>query len=114
MKQIGQSVINNHLFLKKVSKSKSIRKLRRLLRLATNEELFSIVEIAFNILKGHFNLTNKQKQRLIPYANVVRKISRSRSHKGLKKVLQSGEGLSFLPALLAPVIIEAFRAIKNG
>jgi hypothetical protein len=81
------------------------------LRLATNEELFSIIEIAFNILKGQFNLNNRQKLKIIPQINLVRKISRVRSQRGLKTVLQTGGGLAILPALIAPILIEALRLI---
>lgn len=112
MKPVGQSVLQNHLFLKKIVTTKSDRKRRRLLRLATNEELFSIIEIAFNILKGKFKLSNRQKVKLIAHADLVRKISRARSKRGLKSALQTGG--SILPALIAPILIEAFRLLKNG
>ena len=111
MKFIGQSVIANKTFLKKIASTKSDRKRHRLLRLASNEELLSIIEIAFNILKGQFNLNKRQKLKLIPHVNLVRKISRARSQRGLKSVLQKGGGLSILPALITPILIEALRLI---
>ena len=113
MKPIGQSIFNNHLFLKKLSFTKSDRKRRQLLRLATNEELLAIIEIALNILKGRFELSPKQKYQLLPYASTIRQISRAKTPKGIKKVLQTGGGLSILPALIAPVIVEIIRSLSS-
>ena len=110
----GQSVLNNHTFLKRIATTKSERKKRRLLRLATNEELLSIIEIAYNVLKGRFILKTRQKHKIIPYAHVIRKISRARSPEGLRKIVQRGEGFATLPLLIAPVIFEAIRFLKNG
>ena len=85
----------------------------RLPRLATDSELFAIIECAFNILKGRFNLTTRQRNRLVPHLNTLRKIGRSRSRRGLKSVLQKGRWLGLLPALLTLIFIEALKLIKT-
>jgi hypothetical protein len=110
---VGASVINNYLFLKKLSSSKSSKKRLRLLRLATSDELFAIIESAYNLLKARFNLTPRQKKRLIPHLEVLRRLGRSRSDRGVRTLLQKGGGLGALPAILTPILIEAFRLI-NG
>lgn len=110
---VGQSVLNNILFLKKITKSKSDKKRQQLLRLATSEELFSIVESAYNLLKSRFKLTARQRHRIVPHLAVLRKIGRSRSQRGVRRLLQRGGGLGALPAILTPILIEAFRLI-NG
>uniref|UniRef100_A0A183C7L2 Integrase catalytic domain-containing protein n=1 Tax=Globodera pallida TaxID=36090 RepID=A0A183C7L2_GLOPA len=45
------------------------------------EELLTLVEICLNILNGSFCLTNKQKQKIAPFANFIRKLARARSEK---------------------------------
>jgi hypothetical protein len=56
---------------------------------------------------SNFNLTPKQKKRLQPYAGLVRKLARVRSEKAARKIVrQTGRG-AILPALLAPILIEA-------
>lgn len=108
--KIGENIINNMKFLKLLSKTKSERKKKRLLRLATDQELFSIIECAFNILKGKFKLTSRQKHRLIPHLDIVRNIGRVRTNRGIKRIIQKGNG-SFLPAILVPILIEAAKQI---
>ena len=89
MHKIGQNILNNHIFLKKLAKTSSDRKRTRLLRLATSEELLSIIEIAYNILKNRFPLTKRQRSLLIPHADIIRKIGRVRTERGVKKVIQT-------------------------
>jgi hypothetical protein len=114
MPRIGKSIIDNFIFLKKLTKTKSDQKRRRLLRLATDSELLSIIESAYNILKGRFQLTTRQRHRILPYIEVIRNIGRVRSSRGAKRVIQRGAGLAVLPAILTPILIEAFRFIKNN
>lgn len=109
---IGNSVCQNLKFLKLLAKTKSERKRRSQLRLATTSELLSIVEIALNVIKGRFNLTTKQKNRLLPHVEFVRNLGRARSEKGAKKILQRGGGI-LLAALITPVIIEAIRLLTS-
>ena len=110
---VGTSVLKNYIFLKKLSASKSDRKRLRLLRLATSDELFAIIESSYNLLKARFKLTPRQKRRLIPHLEVLRKLGRSRSDRGVRRLLQRGGGLGALPAILTPILIEAFRLL-NG
>jgi len=111
---IGQSVIDNLLFLKKITKSKSLKKQSRYLKLATDSELLAIIECAYNILKGRITLTKRQKNRLIPHIEIIRQIGRSRTSKGIKKVLQRGGGIGILPALLTPILIEAISSLRSS
>jgi hypothetical protein len=114
MPTISQSVLDNLLFLKKITKTKSPKNRQRYLKLATTNELLSIIECAYNILKGRFNLTSRQKSRLFPQIEIVRRIGRTRSSRGLHTILQKGGGLAVLPALLAPIIIEAIRLVNSN
>lgn len=114
MKRVGESVLKNYSFLKKITSTKSDKKRKRLLRLATPEELFAIIETAFNLVKSHFKLSPRQRTRLIPHVSVLRKIAATRSQRGVKRIIQSGGGFAALPAILTPILIEAFHLLKNG
>jgi hypothetical protein len=114
MPRIGQNIFKNYSFLQKIAKTKSSNKQKRLLRLATNLELFSIIEAAHNILKGRFNLTKRQTARLLPHIESVRKIGRSRTERGARQVLQRGGGIGAVAAILTPILIEVLKQIKSN
>lgn len=106
---IGPLILNNYGFLKKVARTRSNKKRRKLLNNITENELLAIVDIASNILNSNFKLKNYQKLKLVPFADIIRKLARKRSFSGTKKLInQTGEGaLGFLIPLLAPVLTEA-------
>lgn len=115
--KITPLIYDNIGFLKSLAKTKSINKRKQLLRKATTSQLLSLVEISLNIVKERFRLTTKQKNRLLPYADFVRKLSRVRSERAAKTVVQKGSGLSVYPPLLIPIILDVARNIltkKNG
>ena len=109
---IGSNVCQNINFLKILARTRSIRRQKKLLRLASTNELLSIVEVALNIIKGRFNLTTRQKNRLVPFADFVRSLSRVKSEKGARKILQRGSEIP-IAALITPVILEALRLLSN-
>jgi hypothetical protein len=113
MKRVGQIILDNFDFLNKLIKTKSTTKRQKILKLATTQELLSLIEAAYNILKGRFELTARQRSRLIPHIAVLRKLGRSRSERGAKHILQKGGGLTIIPAIITPILIEAFRLIQN-
>lgn len=108
---IGQVVHDNIDFLRALAKTKSERKRRRLLRHAGAEQLLSLIEICLNILCSRFHLTTRQKKRLMPHADFIRRLSRKRTERGARKVLnQKGNGAGGLfAALLTPIILEIAR-----
>ena len=111
--KIGENICNNFYFLKKLSKSKSELKRRRILRAATNSELLAIVESALNIVKGRFNISARQKSRIDPYKNYIRTLARIRSERGARRLVQKGNGIGAFAAFLTPVILEAIRHFKR-
>ena len=112
---IGQRVLEHFNFLQKLAKTKSEGRRCNYLKEASSDQLLTIVEIAKNLINSNFPLTGRQKNRLLPYANCIRKLSRARSERGTKRlILQKGGGLGFIPALLAPIIIEAARQLINS
>jgi len=115
--QISPLIYENIDFLKSIVKTKSINKRKKILRKATTSQLLSLVEISLNILKSRFKLTARQKNRILPYTDFVRKLSRARSEKGARNLVQKGGGLSALPAIITPIILEVLRNIitnSNG
>jgi hypothetical protein len=74
--------------------------------------LLTLVEIAKNIKnnKAGYKFHKKSFNRLTPYAECIRKLSRAKSEKAARNlVIQNGSG--FLPSLLIPVLAEAAQQI---
>ena len=116
---IGPRILTNLKFLKRLSRSVSDTGRWRLLRKASGDELLSLVEVCTNVLRPHcFNLSRRQKDRLLPFAPTIRQLGRTRSEGGARRItIQKGSGPLFA-ALLVPIIAEASRylisSIANG
>jgi hypothetical protein len=101
--------------LKTLSKTKSINKRNKILKNATTDQLLCLVEICLNIVKSRFKLTTRQKKRLLPYADYIRRLSRIRSENTAKRLIQKGSGLGPLfAALLTPIIIEITKNLSKN
>lgn len=109
---VGERILRNFEFLKKIATTKSMKKRWHLVQNATRDELLSIVEVCSNILSYDFILTNRQREKILPYAELIRKLSRTRRDTSARKIVQKGEG-SFFSALLIPVLIEAARLLAS-
>jgi hypothetical protein len=107
---IGSGILDNYDFLNRLAKTKSEKKKSALLEKASCDELLAITEICVNILKSKFCLTPSQKRRLVPFANFVRKLSRVRSERSARRVVQSGGGPA-LAAILFPILREAAQLL---
>jgi hypothetical protein len=113
--KINQIVYDNIDFLKNLAKTRSLNKQKEILHKANTSQLLALAEICLNIVKTRFILTNRQKKRLLPYADFVRKLSRVRSEKAAKKVVQKGTGsASLFSALLTPIIIELTKYLLES
>jgi len=111
---IGPRILENYTFLRKIAKSKSYRKRLNSLRNANRDELLALVEVCSNILSSNFKLTTRQKNKIVPFANYIRKLARIRSESGARNiVLQTGAGI-FLPSLLIPILAEATRYLISS
>ena len=110
---VSNLVKENIEFLRKLARTKSQQKTRRLLRVANSQHLLSLAEICLNIVKSRFNLSTRQKKRLLPYVDFVRRMSRARSERGARKILiqkGSGFGVGAFAALITPILIELARS----
>jgi hypothetical protein len=104
---VGQRVIDNYDFVRSLCRTRSSKKTARLLAAASEEQLLTLVEIALNILKG-FRLKPCQTQKLYPLADTVRRLSRARSARTTRVIVQKG-GNPLLSALLLPIAVEVGR-----
>lgn len=109
---IPNFVCSNIGFLRALSRTKSERKKKQILKRATTDQLLAIIEICLNVVKNRYvRLTKRQRSRLLPYVDAVRRLSRVRSEQGARRILlQKGDGFGggpgFYAALLTPIIIE--------
>lgn len=104
--QLPSLVQDNADFLRALARTKSHNKRRRLLRHAGAAQLLSLVEICLNILCETLPLTKCQHRRLKPHATFLRRLSRSRTEHGARRLLvQQGSGVPGLfAALLTPIL----------
>ena len=114
MNKLPKNVYKNLDFLKKLSKTRSLKKREKLFKEATKEQLFLLVEISYNILNGYFPLSLKQKLRILPYAQFVRKLGKTRTEKKAREIVQRGGGLINFAPLLLPIITKAIKGIIDG
>lgn len=76
---------------------------KKLIENATDEEMTVLTEIAMNITKGHFPVTDKHFHRLKKHKHVIRKLASPTLPHEAKKVILNQRG-GFLPVLVAPVL----------
>ncbi|KAL3078151.1 hypothetical protein niasHT_031320 [Heterodera trifolii] len=111
-------VLDNYEYLQSLGRTTSHKKRRHLLSSAGCEELLTLVEICLNLLNGSFCLTRKQKQKLLPFANTIRRLARVRSEQSARKLIlqqqPQQEGGSLFAPLLAPILLEAALEAREG
>jgi hypothetical protein len=105
---LGQAVIDNFEFLKTIAATKSENKQKLLLSKATADQILALTEIALNIIKSKFLLTPRQKLKLLPHVNFVRRLGRVKTEKNARKIVQKGSGVG-IAALLAPIVVEGIK-----
>ncbi|KAL3071663.1 hypothetical protein niasHS_016338 [Heterodera schachtii] len=98
---VGQLIKENAHWLCAFARTKSSKKCKKFIRKASTGQLLELVEICLNLVASRFRLTTRQKKRLMPYVNTVRRMSRARSERGARRVLvQKGAGFGGLFAAL--------------
>lgn len=116
--RISPYVVDSYNFLCTLARTRSSKKRRKLLKKASTNQLLSLIEIALNIVKGCCRITTRQKHRMMPYANFIRRMSRARSERGARRLMleQRGGGLNpgFFAALLTPIILDLARSFKKA
>ena len=93
---------DNLEYLQSLTKTKSVKKKKKLLLNATTDQILAIVEIIVNVLKSNYILTKRQKNKFGKYADHYRSIARSRTEKTARKRIQEGGGPEL--AILVPIL----------
>jgi len=106
-------ITENKTFLQQVAKTKSQRKLKKLISEANTDQLLSISEIVFNILRGNFPLKDRYRRKLGKNAQFYRKIVQARTERSARKHIQTGGAIGALSAILAPVIGAIAQSILD-
>ena len=71
----------------------NVRLRRELVSKATNEQIFSLIECCFNILRARVPLSTFQKRKLKRHAEAIRKLARARSPRSARQLLMGGGGV---------------------
>ncbi|KAI6193450.1 hypothetical protein M3Y96_01019000 [Aphelenchoides besseyi] len=100
-------------FLQRLKSANSDQKRRDLVADATGAELLALVEIAYNVLHAHFPLKHQQLERLRPHAPLVRKLSRVRSERSARRLVQSGAGVAALMPIITPILIHLLASVRH-
>jgi hypothetical protein len=103
--KLGKHIYQNSHFLKQLSDCRSQRQCQSLIKFANSDQLLSLVEIALNLLKSRLPLTLRQRNQFSRYANFIRNLSRVKSEKSARRILQQPQTGRGLPALLAGLLI---------
>src|SRR4051812_4537024 len=104
---VSPLIYENSEYLKNLLRTKSIRRRRQLLKEISLPQLLAITEICHNILMNCFKLTTRQKNRMLPYADFIRRQGRIRTERGARSlILKKGNELhiDLFPSLLTPII----------
>ena len=117
---LSDLVINNADFLRQLSTSSRQRRSgagtrRDMISRATTEQLLSLVECCFNILKARVPLNTAQKRRIARHAQHVRALARARSARSARNILmgrgaldggdQKGRGVLPVAAAISQIIL---------
>lgn len=102
--KINPNVASEVEFLKKIASTKNKKDLRKILNDSSLEQLRIICEIASNICRGTFRISENRKNLLRPHAKRLRQLSKADNHSVARKVLQKGGAFPYLPLLIAPVV----------
>lgn len=112
--RFSPTIARNQNFLRSLARTRSLKRRKQLLRAANTEQLLCLVEIAMNVLRNRFRLTRRQRNRMLPFAEYIRRLGRVRSERGAHKlVVQKGAGLpiGLFASLLTPIITVLARSL---
>jgi len=100
---VAERVKRNKVFLRRLALAKTAATRRQLVENASQDELLAVLETCWNVLNFRFPLKTTQRKRLASHAPYLRRLSRARSERSVRRILQTGGG-GVLAALLLPVL----------
>ena len=75
-----------------------------LLKTASPKQLHALVQVLYNILKGHIPISKENRRMLLPHKDALLNLARSNVPYKTKKRVLVQEGSCFIENVLAPVI----------
>lgn len=103
------SRINKYDYLFKTLSVADKKRRQAILNTLTKDETLALIEIVFNILKGHLRIPAKTKTKLDRHRNILRKLITPLSWKSKKRIIiQKGSGI--LPLIL-PAVAGLFSSL---
>ena len=100
---MSRVVNNNRGFLQLLARCPDHQR-QFLLKTATPQQLHALVQVLYNILKGHIPMSKENKQMLLPYKDALLNLAGSNVPYKTKRRLLVQEGSGFIENVLAPVI----------
>ena len=100
---MSRVVNNNRGFLQLLAHSPDHQR-QFLLKTATPQQLHALVQVLYNILKGHIPMSKENNQMLLPYKDTLLNLAGSNVPYKTKKRVLVQEGSGFIENVLAPVI----------
>ena len=113
-KKVGDKVLREFEFLKKLAYLRTKEKVVAMVRSATERQLICIAEVALNILHRRFSLRKYQLVRLAPFGNDLVSLARVHTPGGVRRVLLKSNDARMVSSLLLPVISAVGRLKKYG
>jgi len=102
---VGTRFLRNAKFLKQIRHARSTKRRLKLINDANPNQIFAIMDAANNILNGNFHISDAQRNKLVRHREHIRRLGRARTDSRARRIIQMGGG-AFLPALLAPVLVQ--------
>lgn len=111
MPQISSYVLlEKDFFVQLANNRRSPSKIREQLAKADDKQLLALAEVVLNTLHGRFSLTTAQKEKLGPYASLLRGLAASRSTKSARGFVQQGGAVwGVLASIALPLILDYLR-----
>jgi len=107
---VGPRFKRNIPFVKLLLKEKDEKNRQQMIKNAGTDEIFALMDAAYNILNFKFPLTPKQRRKLAGFAKSLRHLAKKKTADQGRRIIQKGRG-PLIAALLVPVVAEVARHI---
>src|SRR6266850_6735903 len=84
-----------------------------IIKSCTQDQTLALCECADNILRGNVILSEKEKKSIGKHKDTLRRIAGKGTWRQKKKIIQTGEGLPAIAAILSVVIPAIIELIKK-
>ena len=92
----------------------SPKRQKNLIKRADKETLFALSEVCLNIMRRHIPLSDKEKNKLRPYAKHIYELSLKKPNlKQRRQIVQKGGFLASLLGSVVPILLSTVLAAKR-